>query len=210
MALHQGFVPDTQQSDRNRYYPLHLQTLNLTPVIRSQLRLDPVPDPMLLEQSGTAVVSIAYKTSVCKVELATGSKNKFEVNSDIIEHNTHLSRRILAQYCSIRKLELKRARFFQVTYFQLGLVLGSEIIWLEFNELLRFFQLYSSLVYTKLSQALPSLLKSLGLGCDLSPGSIRIELIYFELIFMPGPLNRVGYQFQLYRIPKGQLTSLLE
>ena len=49
---------------------------------------------------------------------------------------------------------------FRVVYIKLGLASGGKTCWLEFNELFKFFELYLSPVYTPLSRALSSLMKS--------------------------------------------------
>ena len=70
---------------------------------------------------------------------------------------------------------------------------GSEISRLELAELLKFFELPSSLVNTTISLALLSLQKGLAeIWAQVVSG---IGLIYYELFLRPGPLCRVGYPF---------------
>ena len=79
---------------------------------------------------------------------------------------------------------------FQVTYYELGLMSGSGVIRLKLFEPLKFFELYSSLLYFKPCQ---TSFKARGLDSDLGPGSLGLFTASF--FFRPRPSGQVGYPF---------------
>ena len=83
----------------------------------------------------------------------------------------------------------------RVAYFELELVSGSEISWLELYELLKFSELYPSPVcttYIIISSPVEPSQKLAGLAEIWALAVSGIGLICCEFFFRPEPSNRVG------------------